>query len=142
MGSAFALYRQVHLGGRIVLPELAITDVERLRTQGYSIDLIEAEGWANAVLHGYRIPAIFSKSVTELLIKLPMSYRNGKPDMFWTDPDLLLKDGRVPHSAENIENALGKQWRRFSWHPTNWNPGVDDLATYLEFVNNRLAKSE
>lgn len=62
--------------------------------------------------------------------------------MFWTDVGLGLKDGQTPRSADHIEEALGKQWRRFSWHPQNWNPGVDNLRTYLEFVNNRLSKME
>jgi hypothetical protein len=60
--------------------------------------------------------------------------------MFWTDKDLVLVNGAVPKSAELIETTQGKEWRRFSWHPQKWNPGVDDLRTYLEFVNNRLAK--
>ena len=60
--------------------------------------------------------------------------------MFWTDTDLVLAGGQVPKNADLIETILGGQWRRFSWHPQNWNPGADDLCTYLEFVNDRLAK--
>jgi hypothetical protein len=61
--------------------------------------------------------------------------------MFWTDEDLLLANGSVPRSGDAIETALGRRWRRFSWHPANWNPGSDNLRTYLEFVNTRLAKA-
>jgi hypothetical protein len=52
----------------------------------------------------------------------------------------LLANGNVPRSADGIETHLGRQWRRFSWHLTKWNPASDDLRTYLEFVNSRLAK--
>jgi hypothetical protein len=60
--------------------------------------------------------------------------------MFWTDEDLTLPDGKAPQNADVIETYFGKRWRRFSWHPQKWNPGADDVRTYLEFVNNRLAK--
>jgi hypothetical protein len=124
-----------------MLPPDLVREVEALRTEGASIDLSEAEGWANVVLHDHPLPEGFNKRSTELLTKFPLSYPNGQPDMFWTDPDLTLKGGQVPQSADRIETALGKQWRRFSWHPQKWNPGVDDLRTYLEFVENRLAKA-
>ncbi len=92
------------------------------------------------IVHNYSLPPGFNKASTELLIKAPMSYRNGRPDMFWTDEDLTLNNGGIPRNADSIEMALGKRWRRFSWHPQNWNPGVDNLRTYLEFINARLAK--
>lgn len=123
-----------------MLPQQLVQEVEELRKEGYSIELIETEGWANVVFHNYPILSGYSKALTKLLLKIPISYPNGQPDMFWTNVDLTLKDGQVPRSAEQIESAIGKQWRRFSWHPQNWNPGVDNLRTYLEFVNNRLSK--
>jgi hypothetical protein len=124
-----------------MLPSQLVEEVEELRREGYSVDLIEAEGWANVVFHGYRVPPGYSKASTELLLKFPISYPNGRPDMFWTDEDLTLAGGQIPLNADTIETPLGKRRRRFSWHPQNWNPGVDNLRTYLEFVNNRLAKA-
>ena len=124
-----------------MVPKQLVHEVEELRKEGYSIDLIEAEGWANVVFHNYPIPPGYNKTSTELLLKFPMSYPNGRPEMFWTDEDLILKDGRKPRSAETIEIALEKRWRRFSWHPQSWNPGIDGLRTYLEFVNNGIAKA-
>jgi hypothetical protein len=61
--------------------------------------------------------------------------------MFWVEPDVTFANGAVPKNAELIEAAIGRQWRRFSWHLQNWNPGRDGLKTYLEFVNSRLAKA-
>jgi hypothetical protein len=124
-----------------MIPPQLVEEVEELRREGYSVDLVEAEGWANAVFHNYPVPPGYSKASTELLLKFPISYPNGRPDMFWTDEDLTLTGGQIPRSADSIETSLGKRWRRFSWHPQNWNPGVDSLRTYLEFVNNRLAKA-
>ena len=125
-----------------MIPEQLVREVEALRAEGRSVDLTEAEGFANVVLHSYPLPPGYNKATTELLVKVPVSYPNGRPDMFWVDEDLLLKDGRCPKSADSIETPLGKKWRRFSWHPQGWNPGTDNLRTYLEFVNGRLAKLE
>jgi hypothetical protein len=124
-----------------MIPEQIEKEIEDLRKEAYLIDLIEADGFANIVFHNFTLPAGYSKTITTLLIKLPMSYPNGSPDMFWTDEDLILKDGRTPRNADVIETALQKKWRRFSWHPRSWNPGADNLHTYLEFVNSGLIKA-
>ena len=89
----------------------------------------------------YPLPPGYSCATTTLLLKLPVSFPNGKPDMFWTEEGLLLANGQIPTNADNIEEALGKKWRRFSWHPQNWQPGVDSLFTFLEFVNLGLQKA-
>jgi len=125
-----------------MIPEHIEKEIEGLRKEAYLIDLIEAEGFANLIFHDYALPVGYSKAATDLLIKLPMSYPNGRPDMFWTDEDLILKDGRIPKNADVIETALGNKWRRFSWHPQGgWNPGADNLRTYLEFVDSGLRKA-
>ena len=124
-----------------MLPPQLVQEVEELRQEGHEINLVEADGWANVIFRHFPLPPAYNKASTELLLKFPESYPNGRPDMFWTEPDLTRKDGRTPQSAEAIETALGKQWRRFSWHPSNWNPGRDNLRTYLEFVNTGLQKA-
>lgn len=126
-----------------MLPAQLIDEVEALRKEGLAITLTEADGMANILIENHAVVSMnYSKRSTELLLRLALSYPNGRPDMFWTDEDLLLKGGGVPKSADAIEPWLGKRRRRFSWHLTAWNPGVDNLRTYLEFVNNRLAKAE
>jgi Prokaryotic E2 family E len=71
-----------------VIPEHITREVEALRQEGLSLDVIEADGWYNLVFHNHPIPTSFNKPHSDLLIKLPISYRNGAPDMFWTDPEL------------------------------------------------------
>jgi len=124
-----------------MIPAQLVEEVDQLRAQGYQIEVVEAEGWINVLLRAYPVPVGYSQSSTELLVKLPVSYPNGRPDMFWTDQELVLADGSIPKSADGVESALGKSRRRFSWHPQNWNPGTDSLLTYLEFINARLAKA-
>jgi len=123
-----------------VLPRDLLDDVAIVKGLGYRVTVVEADSIGNVVFTDYSVPLGYSKTTSTLLVRAPLSYRNGRPDMFWTDIDLMLAQGGVPAQAENIETYLGRQWRRFSWHLQNWNPATDDLRTYLEFVDNRLAK--
>jgi len=116
-------------------------DFQAITAGGLNGEVGEAEGWLYVLIREYLLPSGYNRQTTELLLKLPLSYPNGRPDMFWTPPDLLLADGRVPTSADSIESFLGRQWRRFSWHPQSWSPGRDSLKTYLEFVNLGLSKA-
>lgn len=116
------------------------SEVEALRREGYAIEIVTEGKWDLVIIRQYAVKAGYSKQITDLLIKAPQSYPNGKLDMFWTDKDLLLANGKVPEKANNIANHNGKEWRRFSWHPKSWNPGRDNLKTYLEFINARFDK--
>lgn len=117
-----------------------IDEIEALRRVGYKISFSEDGNWVSVIIHEYPVPDGFSKQETNLLIRAQQSYPNSKLDMFWSDVDLVLENGAVPASADQLENYGGKQWRRFSWHPKSWNPGRDNLRTYLEFVNTRFAR--
>lgn len=123
-----------------MLPAALIEEVKSLTDEGLKVELVEADGMACVILPGYQLPRGYNKACTDLLLMLPLSYRNGKPDMFWVESDVVLVNGSVPKAAEKLESHLGRQWRRFSWHLKSWNPAVDDLRTYLEFVNSRLVK--
>ncbi|TDA63524.1 MAG: hypothetical protein D9V45_14100 [Chloroflexi bacterium] len=112
-----------------------------LSLEGYVLKLIEAEGFANILFQKYPLPLSYNSTFTDLLLRLPLSYPNGKPDMFWTDERLQLISGKTPKSADVIETYLGRRWRRFSWHASTWNPGIDNLKVYLEFVNTGLEKA-
>jgi Prokaryotic E2 family E len=125
-----------------VLPAQLVEEVEALRKEGMEVELSEEGDWANIVIQDSPLAHGFNKKTTTLLLKFPLGYPNARPELFWTDRDLTLADGSVPASAEVFEQHLGREWRRFSWHPSSWNPGVDNLRTYLEFVNNRLAKRQ
>lgn len=134
-------YRVVPPGtfGLIDIPSGLATEIDSLRGEGHAIDISVQDGWINIVFGRYSIPATYNQPVTTLLLRFPVSYPNGKPDMFWTDVSLALANGKTPEKANVVENAIGRQWRRFSWHPKTWNPATCDLRTYLEFVNRRLA---
>ena len=121
--------------------ETLLREVEGLRASGLTVELVEADGVVYLRFEDYSVPTYYSKQCTTLLLRLPMSYPNGNPDMFWTDVDLVCSNGHTPTQADQIETYLGKQWRRFSWHPQGWNPGTGNLLMYLEFVNSGLLKA-
>jgi hypothetical protein len=113
---------------------------EELRGQGWRVSTGADGSFDVLMIENYRLPSGWSKKETTLLLKLPRSFQNGgKPDMFWTETDLTLEDGGVPDRGNTIEHIIGRQWRRFSWHPKSWTPGIDDIHTFLEFVAHRLS---
>ena len=113
------------------------TEVEACRQNGSELEIREADGLIYIIIKNYSLPAGYNRQCTRLLLKIPLSYPNGNPDMFWVDPDLHLASG-ASQANSNIENVLGEPWLRFSWHPQGWNPVMDNLNTFLEFVNRRL----
>lgn len=126
-----------------MLPNQLVEEVQALCEGGLTATLSEVDGMANVLILNYPVRLRhYNKTTIELLLRLPLSYPNGKPDMFWTDEDFRLKSGSAPKSADQIETHLGKRRRRFSWHLSSWNPWTDNLLTFLEFVENRLAKQE
>lgn len=109
---------------------------------GCEVELVEADGFMNVILKGHPLPPGYTKTKSDLLIRLDKNYPNSKPDMFWLEKDVLLAGGAVSKNAEELLNALGREWRRFSWHFNSWNPGTGDLLLFLEFINARLEKIE
>lgn len=116
------------------------TAVRQLEDRGFEVTRCDDVKYAVLILEAYRLPPGWSKTETRLLLKLPASFPNGKPDMFWTDEDLTLASGGEPSKAQVFEVICGRRWRRFSWHPQGWTPGKDDIHTFLEFVDQRLAQ--
>lgn len=125
--------------GLIAVPDAISLAVDQLRELGLDASVVLVGTMTAVIIGGYPLPKGWSKPTSQLLIKVPQSYPNGKPDMFWTNVDLTLADGTIPEKADRVEMINGKQWRRFSWHPSKWNPGTDDLTTFLQFINQRLA---
>lgn len=106
------------------------------------VELVEADGLKNVIVKNYPLPPGYTKTSSDLLIRLDKAYPNSKPDMFWLEFDVLLAGGAEPKSAAEILDALGRKWRRFSWHFTSWNPATGDLLFFLTFVETRLNKVE
>jgi len=123
-------------------PQLSL-ELDQLRSQGLVIEVQEDSPLFCLIFKDYNLPeGIWNMSKTDLLIIAQPVYPNARLDMFWVEPGLRLADGRTPRAGDCMENHCGKQWQRFSWHPSKWNPAQDNIITYLEFVNHRLSVRE
>jgi hypothetical protein len=101
----------------------------------------QPDGWVHLILEHYPLGPHFTPQAAGLLIKVPPAYPFARLDMFWTAPEVRLRDGRLP-AGTSFESALDRQWLRFSWHPTAWRQGIDNLATFLAFIDRRLARGD
>jgi hypothetical protein len=121
-------------------PRLEI-EIKELETE-LNLEVAEDNEYINLVFKGFPLEGGFNVPSTDLLLKVPKTYPDAGPDMFWVDPVVTFADGRIPQAAENLEDHLGRQWRRFSWHRPAWNPTIDNLHGHIEFIKARLRKDE
>lgn len=125
----------------MTLPPKLERELDELVNSEGNIEVIEDPDFINLVFKAFRLGPGYNVTESDLLVRVPRSYPDAGPDMFWVDPDLKLVSGQVPQSAEGIEAYLGKQWRRFSWHRLGgspWNPLIDNMHSYIEFIRRRL----
>jgi len=122
---------------------LPVVDEAYLQGKGYShVVSIEAV-MICVVVHDYPLPAGLDRASADLLVRLPGSWPDGTPDMFWLDPAVRrLSDGNYPVAAEIFETHAGRTWQRFSRHVQSgaWRPS-DELAAWMSVIANELAKA-
>lgn len=93
----------------------------------------------NVPLDGER----WNKKATTVYFVAPIGYPAAKPDSFWTDADLRLRNGNLPRNSGNQPlQGIGVPTLWFSWHASSWNVNKDDLRTYLRVIEDRLKRSE
>jgi Prokaryotic E2 family E len=120
-----------------VLPPRLDKELEEL-SKHYQIEVVEDADFVSLVFSEFPTGPLFRPLATTLLLRIPRSYPDAGPDMFWTSADLTLADSTVPTAGESIETYVGRSWRRFSWHHNRWNGNTDNIATYLIFVRRRF----
>ena len=125
-----------------MIPEALLKDTDALKERGFAFQIIEDGPKIYLRFSDFPLPpGCYNLEKTDLLIFTSVHYPHAGFDMFWTDQGLTLSDGSVPKQADSIETHLGGNWRRFSYHPyqnSSWNPGEDDVARYLGYVQQRL----
>jgi len=91
------------------------------------------------IVPGVVLPAGWSKPTVNVKFLAPVGYPLARPDCFWTDSDLRLRNGNVPqNTGQNPIPHIGTGHLWFSWHVSSWNPNVDSLLTYLYVIKRRL----
>jgi hypothetical protein len=112
-------------------------EIKELEPQ-YDVQVVEEAAHIDLIIDSFPTSPHFNRPTTALLIRVPRSYPDAGPDMFWTDVELLLSDSTMPKNGESVESYCGKQWRRFSWHHNGWNPALNNLVTYITFIRRRF----
>jgi hypothetical protein len=139
-GDRFRVVPPGTFGAAAVLPSTLHDEIAELRAEGHTIEVAEEPDWIVLIFLEWSLPRGYTKDRSRLLLRIPRSYRFGKPDMFWTDSDLRLLNGQMPQRA-SAEQVLGTEWLRFSWHPQKWDPAKDNLRSYLAFVDSGLSRA-
>lgn len=103
--------------------------------------LLQPDGWRFVVFDNYALPDGFSAKSVRLLVKLAPNFPDAAPDMFWVHPEIRTASNVVPQGT-SLENVLGQQWQRFSWHlqAGAWKIGASTLRDFLRCVRARFEK--
>jgi hypothetical protein len=123
------------------IPPRLETEIQELGN-AFELEVAEEPEVINLVFKSYSLSEGFSVASTDLLLRIPKTYPESGPDMFWTDTEVKFVDGTIPKNADSVESYMGRSWRRFSWHRAPWNPTLDRLHLHLEFINERLRRKE
>lgn len=125
----------------VSIPPKLEREIAELKTD-HQLEVHDDGDWISLVFMTFDLGTGFNQATSNLLLRVPRSYPDAGPDMFWVDPSVTLASGQVPQSAEALENYLGRTWRRFSWHRSRWNPLVDNIHGHLEFIRRRLREKK
>jgi hypothetical protein len=111
---------------------------EVLATYSGEVRGAAAQG-AEVILRAVSVPRGYSVSAVDILIKVPPTFPDARPDMFWVKPPLALANGAQPQ-ATSTENIGGESWQRYSWHlqPHAWHAGTSRLRDFVRAVLARL----
>jgi len=111
-------------------------ELERIRHSGQEVSLVGAAEPA-VIYHALRTRPGCAVSTTDVLVPVPPSYPGQMIDWAYLPDDSPLI-GRVKGNAQDHRiTALGRVWRRISYHPHNggggpaWNPAVHGFHTYI-----------
>ncbi len=101
----------------------------------------QPDGWVFAIHSAFELPDAYLPKVVRLLVKLPPTFPEAAPDMFYVTPVVRTANGGVPVGATPA-TILGESWQQFSWHlkPGAWQPGFSDFREYMRCVRSRFEK--
>lgn len=122
--------------------ELPQIDVVNLAERGDAYEVFQEANMTCVLLRGYRLPAGYDRSQSDLLLRLSPGYPDVAPDMWWFDPPVRLADGRAIQATDGIEQYLGRSWQRWSRHfgTGQWRSGIDCLESFLALIRRELER--
>src|SRR5580765_6653797 len=91
-------------------------DVEYLKSKAFQYRAVQDGGVVALTILEFELPSLYAPAKCELMVRLPSSYPNANPDMFWTIPTITRANGGSPQAADVFEVYLSRRWQRWSRH--------------------------
>lgn len=120
---------------------LPAEDTDWLESTGRTFELV-SEGGLRVIMKGVPVPSGYNTASVDVYVRIDPGYPDTQIDMAYFYPPLARQDGK-PIGATSGDEFDGKSWQRWSRHRTSanpWRPGVDNLATHFELINEWLAR--
>ena len=99
-----------------------------------------SDGQRVLVVPDVPLPVGWNKESVTIRLLVPVGFPHVKPDCFYADADLRLRNGSEPANG-NVQAVFGAQYRWFSWHLTGWDPTTGTLDQYVRFCQARLKET-
>lgn len=100
----------------------------------------DASGMLNVELVDFKLPEGLSCRKANILFRLPSTYPDTAPDMWWAVPAIHKPGGGVIAATEMTETFDGRTWQRWSRHLDGgtWRSGIDGLKAYVRLLRSEL----
>jgi hypothetical protein len=95
------------------------------------------------LIPGYVLPTGYNTAKATAALRLDLTYPDSQIDMVFFYPHLVRTDGKGIPNLEGrvtIEDREFQQWSRHRTAENPWRPGVDDLGTHMELVQDWLLR--
>lgn len=107
-------------------------------------ELRQPDGSTFKIYRDFRLPPEFRPDRVDLLVKLPPTFPDAAPDMFWVHPHVAVVATGGSPKGTSTESLLGQPWQRFSWHLAAgaWRAGISDIRDFLRCVIGRFERRD
>jgi hypothetical protein len=107
-------------------------------------ELPQPDGWTFVIYRDFQIPSDYRPDRIDVLVKLPPTFPDAAPDMFWVSPHVTVGPGGSSPRGTTTENVLSASWQRFSWHlsPGSWRPGVSTMRDFIRCIIGRFERRD
>ncbi len=112
---------------------LTPADQQYLAELGLTSSVREEAGWTLLIISDWPLPPGYSAAHADLLLRISAGYPDIPLDMWYFAPAISRVEGQEIPQTQMRETHAGREWQRWSRHlgPGDWQPGVDDLRSYL-----------
>lgn len=117
-------------------------ELKSLRDDGLEFSIVPEGNMTCIVVQKFELPAGYSQTEVDLLLRLPPGFPDAPPDMWWFDPPVKRADGKAIPATQVVESHVGRRWQRWSRHfkSGQWRPGIDCLETFLALIRKELRR--